>query len=202
MSKPEVNNGTHAANGATSISSKNGNSTDPKNFPVSRAKQAIISWHGFQDAAKEMLKHSEALGEVEEILDKHNDREIAAHARDVRIDKLESANQELMNGYDKRYSAWKEENCQLEHRVKELESDVNTRTGLTEKQKVTHKQAVAQMKKDIESEKKTVAKLTKELEIASAKTQEAYKKLGHCNEQLKEWEGSLSLLKELDFKVL
>ncbi|MCJ1462278.1 hypothetical protein MMC07_000878 [Pseudocyphellaria aurata] len=201
MSKPEAHNGNNTANGATNISPKNGVSTDSEGLSVSRAKEAIKSWYGFQDAAKEMLKHSEALGKVEEILDNHFDRADVAHKNGIRVAELQSAIQELMVGYEQRYSTWKEEKCQLERRVKDLESEVATGEGVAEKQNINHKQAVAQIKKETESEKKTVAKLTKELETANAKTQQANTKLDRCNEQLKEWEGSLSLLKELDFKV-
>lgn len=193
MSKPDVPNGTQAANGA---------SKNPEDSTMSRAKQAIKAWNGFQDAAKELLKYSEALGKVEEVLDRHDDIEKEIQSKDVLVARWESAVQVQTDGYDKRYSTWKEEKCRLENRVKDLETDLATRAGAAEKQKFTTAQAVTQIKKDLDNEKKTVAKLAKELETANNKTQEANKKLGRCSEQLKEWEGNLSHLKELDLKVL
>lgn len=193
MVKPDVPNCPNAVNGA---------SPNSEDSAVSRAKQAFKAWYGFQDAAKEMLKYSEALGNVEEVLDRHHAMENATRSKDTRIATLESANQVQIDGYEKRYSMWKEEKCQLERRVRDLETDLAARTGLSEKQKATHAQAVAQLKKDLETEKKTVAKLTKELETSNTKTQEANKRIGHCIEQLNDWEGNCALLKELDFKVL
>lgn len=202
MSKSDVPNDRHAAKDASNLLATHGASFVPDDPTISSAKQAFKAWYGFQDAAKEMLKYSEALGKVEEVLDRHNAMENATHSKDAHIAMLEAANQYHIDGYDKRYSAWTEEKGQFERRVKELESSLAARDGVTEKQKITHAQAVAQMKKDLEKEKNDVAKLTKELETANTKTQEANKKLGRCMEQLKEWESNLSLLKELDFKVL
>ena len=202
MVKPDVPNGTNTANGPSSISAIDGASMDPEGSTVSRAKQAFKVWYGLQDAAKAMLKHSEDLGKVEEVLDRHRAMEDATHLKDIRIAALESANQLSLDAYDKRYKTWEGEKSQLESRVKKLESDITARVGATEKQKTTHAQSVAQMKKDLDNEKKTTAKLKKDLEIANNKTLEANTQLGRSNEQLKEWEGNLSLLKEVDFKVL
>lgn len=193
MFKPDVSNGNQAGNGAP---------TNPEDFTMSRAKQAIKAWNGFQDAAKELLKYSEALGKVEKVLDRHDDIEKEIQSKDVRIAELDSASQILIDGYDKRYNTWNDEKSRLGRRVKDLETDLAERARVTEKQKSTHAQAVTQIKKDLETEKKTVAKLTKELETANTKTQEANEKLGRCNEQLEEWEGNLSHLKELDLKAL
>lgn len=202
MVKPDVPNGTHTANGPSSISAIDGAFMDPEGSIVSRAKKAFKVWYDLQDAAKEMVKYSEDLGKVEEVLDRHRGMEDATRSRDSRIATLESANQVSLDTYDKRYKAWEGEKSQLESKVKKLETDVAARARMTEKQKAAHAQSVAQMKKDLDTEKRTVAKLTKELEIANKKTQDTNTKLGRCNEQLKEWEGNLSLLKEVDFKVL
>ncbi|MCJ1423319.1 hypothetical protein MMC29_001201 [Sticta canariensis] len=192
MVKPDVPNGPNAVNGASP------NSEDPA---ISRAKQAIKACCGFQDAAKEMLKYSEALGNVEEVLDRHHAMEDATRSNETLIAKLESANQVQIDGYEKRYTMWNEEKCQLERRVRELETDQAARMGVSEKQKATHAQAVAELEKDLEKEKKMVAKLTKELEASNTKTQEANKKIGRYIEQLKDWESNCALLKELDLKV-
>lgn len=202
MVKPDIADGTHGANGASNISPANGVTKYQEDSTVSGAKQAFKAWLGFQDAVQEMLKYSESLGKVEEILDRHNAIENATQSKDAHIAKLESAAQVNMDQYEKRYNMWTEEKSQLELKVKDLESDLAARVGVTEKQEANHAQAVAQMKKDLETEKKTVSKLKKEIETASTKTQDATKKLGICLEQLKEWEGNLSLLKELDFRVL
>lgn len=193
MVEPDVPHGPNAVNGASS------NSEDSA---VSRAKQAFKAWYGFQDAAKEMLKHSDALGNVEEVLDRHHVMEEATRSKDSLIAKLDSANQLQIDGYEKRYTMWKEEKCQLERRVRDLETDQAAKMGASDKQRANHAQAVAQLKKDLETEKKNVAKLTKELETSNTKTQEANKRVARCNEQLEDWKGNCAPLKELDFKVL
>lgn len=199
MVKPDIADDTHGANGAAP---SNGVTIYPEDSTVSRAKQAFKAWSSFQDAVKEMLKYSDSLGRVEEILDRHNAIEHATQSKDAHIATLESATQVQLDGYDKRYNKWTEEKSQLELKVKDLESDLAARVRITEEQEANHAKAVAQMKKDLEREKKTVLKLKKDLEIASTKTEDANEKLGHYMAQLKEWEGNLSLLKELDFKAL
>lgn len=193
MVKPDVPNGPNAVNGA---------SPNSEDSAVSRAKQAFKAYYVFQDAAKEMLKYSEALGNIEEVLDRHHAMENATRSKDTLIANLESANQVHIDGYEKRYTMWNEEKCQLERRVRDLENDQAARMGVSEKQKATQAQAVAQLEKSLETEKKMVAKLTKELETSNTKTQEANKRIDHCMQQLEDWEGNCALLKELDFKVL
>ena len=193
MVKPDVPNGPNAVNGASPIS---------EDSAVSRAKQAFKAWYGFQHAAKEMLEHSEDLGNVEEVLDRHDAMENATRSKDTLIAKLESANQLQIEGYEKRYTMWKEEKCLLERRVRDLETDQAARMEGLEKQKAIHAQAVEQLEKDLESEKKMVAKLRKELETSNTKTQEANKRIGRCIQQLEDWEGNCAPLKELDLKVL
>ncbi|MCJ1268927.1 hypothetical protein MMC22_008815 [Lobaria immixta] len=201
MAKPDVSNGTPAANGASSISPPDGTSTSLESSTVSRAKQALKALNDFQDAAKEMFKYPETLGKVEEALDRHDAMEKASKEKDLKIAQLESANQVQLSSHEKRWSAWEEKKSQLECKVKDLEKASEARAGETEKKRAIHEQSLAQVKKELETEKDNVAKLTKELEKANTKIQEANKKLNSCNERLKEWEGNLSLLKEVDFKV-
>lgn len=202
MAKPDVPNSMHAANGASSISPTDGTSTGLESSTVSRAKKAFKAFDDLQNAAKEVLKYSETIGKVEEVLDRHDAMENASEKKDDEIAKLKSANEVQMDRYVKRWSAWQEEKVQLEHKAENLQNDLDARVRLTEKQKDEHAQSLEQVKKELETERKKVAKLTEELEMERTKAQEADRKLNSCNEQLKEWEENLCLLKEVDFKTL
>ena len=201
-----------APNGVSSVYSTtpiNGNtvtsstSVAPKDSFAFRAKQASSAWHSLEDAWRYISEHSPVFLQVAEAMDRHNTMQVATQKKDKNIAELESTIQIQMDQHEKRYTKWRQEKSQLEQRAIDLKTDLSTQAqGMLKKQKVTQIQEVEKLTKELEAERKTGATLKEELEEASTRTKRAEEELSCCTKQLSEWEGYLSLLKDIDFKKL
>ena len=201
-----------APNGASSMNSTtstNGNTVNGStsvapgaSFTV-KAKQASSAWHNFQNAWKILSEHSPVFLQIAEAMDQHDNMQVMMHDKDEKIAKLESAFQVQMDQHGKCLTIWEQEKSQLEQRGAEIEAKISAQAQSTlKKHKATHMQDVEKLKKELESDKKTVATLKEELGKANTKTARAKEELSHCTKQVSEWEGYLSLLKDIDFKKL
>ena len=193
MSGATLSNGTRAAS-TTLTASKDSSAL---------ANQASSAWRNFEDAVKNISEHSSVFSKITEAMDQHNALEVEGQKKDKRIADLELGFQVQMDEHEKRYNKWKEEKSQFEQRAVATKAELTAQTqGMLKKQRITSTQDMEKLKKELEAEKKTLATLRLELEKANAKTHKVDKELRHCTEQLSEWKGYLSSLKDIDFKAL
>ena len=186
----------------------NGTNAARNTLPASKdslalANHASSAWRNFEDAVKNISEHSSVFSKVTEAIDQRNAMEIEAQKKGKRIADLELSFQVQMDEHEKRYNKWMEEKNQSEQRATHTKAELNAQAqAMLKKQRIINTQDMEKLMKELEAEKNTVATLKAELEKASVKIHKVEKELRHCTEQMSEWKGYLSSLKDIDFKAL
>ena len=176
---------------------------EPDNSFAVRAKQASTAWHNLEDAWKGVSQHSSVFLQIAEAMDRHDTMQVTTQKKDKNIAELESAMQVQIDQHEKRYTKWEQEKSQLEHRITDVRTDLSAQAqGMLKKQKATHIQEIEKLKKELEAERRTVATLKEEMEKARTRKEKAEEQLRYCTKQVSEWDGYLSLLKDVDLKKL
>jgi len=195
-----VMSGTNLENGSTAASSS---LVARKASFASRAKQASIALRNLEDALRNISEHSPVLSKAAQLMDRQCAMELEIQMKAKRIADLELSFLVQTEEFGKRYTKWNEQQSQLEDQVRKTEVDLTAKARDTsEEQKVAHAREVGELRKELgtqkqllETEKKKVATRTQGLDEANAKASMA-------EARLKEWERYVSLLKDVDFKVL
>ncbi|MCJ1377893.1 hypothetical protein MMC17_000989 [Xylographa soralifera] len=203
---PSALNGVSSVNSTTLVTGNavtSSTSVAPKDSFAFKAKQASSAWRSFEDAWKNISEHSPVFLQIAEAMDRHNTMQDATQKKDKNIAELKSTIQIQMDQHEIRYTKWRQEKSQLEQRAINLKTDLSTHAnGLLKDQKATHIQEVKKLTKELEAERKAVATLKEELEKARTRTGRVEEELSCYAKQLSEWEGYLSLLKDIDLKKL
>lgn len=205
-SNPSASNGASTTNGTNVINSTTATSSTSATLEdsiPSRARQASRAWRVFEDALREMSKHSQWFSQFEEAMDRHSAMELETQTKNMRIATLESSYDVQLEKFGKCYIKWEGEKSQLERKLVNIKDEITTEAqGMLEKRKTSHARELGEVRKELEVERKRVEKLTRERERIDAETKKVETILNHRTKQLENWEGYVSLLKDVDFKVL
>lgn len=195
-----VTNSNILRNATTTASST---SPAPKDSFACRAKQASSAWHNLDNALNDMSEHSAVFFKIAEAMDQHNIRKTEVQKKDKRIADLESGFQTQNQEFGKSYVIWHEDKSRLERQIIKVEADLNLKAKeASERGKAAYAREIGEMRKELEVERNKVAKQTEELGRANAKIKRAEIELSRCTVQLRDWEGYVSSLKDVDFKAL
>jgi hypothetical protein len=202
-SKPSVSNGTSVTKGINVTTATKNTSAAPKESFAARASSASAAWRDFEGVLKRISKYSSAYSDIELAMDQHSAMELETRTKDTHISNLESILEVQVQEFEKRYSKWNMEKSQLELRAVNVETEVTTRAKRIIKE---HEDARAreseELRKELEAERKNVVALSEKLERATIKMKKGEMELSLCNVRLTEWEGHVSILKDMDVEAL
>ena len=123
--------------------------------------------------------------------------------KDNRIATLESGAQVQIDHMHARYVMWEVEKKGLQQEKTKLKDSLtkDNQRALNQ-QKESYTQAIAKLRKELEVEKKTSDTLRSELGTAKQERDLKRTELDSCTKQLKEWDGYLSMLHDIDIGSL
>lgn len=168
-----------------------------------RAKQALEAWQTLENALANVSSHAQDFANVASAIDRHINTEAEIQKKDARIASLETTIQNQFNGLEVRFGKWAVIKKELEEKIakKEAASDARLK-DVAQKIKAAHAQEVEKLKKALEDEKKKSAALEEKLADANSRTRKAEEGFAKCSEEVDEWNGYVSELKEVDLKKL
>ncbi|MCJ1434813.1 hypothetical protein MMC27_004183 [Xylographa pallens] len=200
-----------ASNGASTTNGKIPNnpagttstSAVPKDSTIFRTKQASSSWRNFEDALKGISKYSRIYSNIEGALDRQSALELETGTKDKLISSLQLTNEAQVQQFEKRYSIWdKEKNC-LDLKITNMKAEAAAQAeGILNEQKDAYTRKAREIQEELEAEKVTTATLTEELLKASTRMERTEMELSLGNRRLRDWEGHVSMLKDMDIKAL
>ena len=170
---------------------------------ASRAKQALEAWQTLENALANVSSHAQDFANVASAIDLHINTEAELQKKDARIASLETTIQNQFNGLEVRFGKWAVIKKELEEKIakKEAASDARLK-DVAQKIKAAHAQEVEKLKKALQDEKKKSAALEGKLADANSETRKAEESFAKCSEEVDEWNGYVSELKEVDLKKL
>ena len=170
---------------------------------ASRAKQALEVWQTLENALANASSHAQDFAHVASVIDRHINTEAELQKKDARIASLETTIQNQFKGLEVRFGKWAVTEKELEEEIakKEAASDAALE-GMAKKLRGAHAQEVEKLKKTLEDEKENSAALEAKLADANLKIKMAEEDLAKCSEEVDEWNGYVSELKEVDLKKL
>lgn len=170
---------------------------------ASRAKQALEVWQTLENALANASSHAQDFDHVASAIDRHINTEAELQEKDARIASLETTIQNQFKGLEVRYGKWAVTEKELEGKIarKEAASDARLK-DVVKKIRGVHAQEVEKLRKALEDEKENSAALEGKLANANAKVKKAEEGLANCIEEVDEWKGYVSELKEVDLKKL
>lgn len=116
---------------------------------------------------------------------------------------MQSLSKAQIEGFENRYSEWDKEKNRLRLQVTNMKAEMIAQADrIKDEQKDAYARKEREIRKELGAEKKTTATLADKLERANKKIERIEMELTLCNGRLREWEGHVSVLKDIDIEVL
>ena len=204
-SSSSASNGASATNGniPNNPAGTTSTSTAPKDSIISNTKQASSSWREFEDALKGISKYSRIYSSIEVAFDRQSALELETRTKDKLISSLQLTNEAQVEQFEKRYSKWDKEKDRLDLKIANMKAEAAAQAeAILSEQKDAYTRKAREIEKKLEAEKATTATLTEKLERASTRMERIEMELSLGNRRLREWEGHISMLEDMDIKAL
>ena len=167
------------------------------------ASNAAGAWRNFETALQAISEYSLVFSSITETVDRNEVLTREVREKDNRIANLQLGGQVQLEHVNTLFAKWEaEKNGFHQEKTKLKDSITKEHQRVLNQQKESYTQTIAKLRKELEAEKKTTDTLRSELGTMKQERDLIHKKLDSCTEQLKEWDGYLSLLHEIDFASL
>lgn len=170
---------------------------------ASQAKQALDAWKSLQNALGNVTSHAQVFSHVASAVDRHVDTEGEIQKKDARIASLQSAIDNQFDNFEERFSKWDLDRKELEEQIAKNETASNEKLkDAVQRIKASHLQEVEKLKKTLEGEEKKSTALAGKLRDANSKIKKGEELFAKCSEEVDQWKGYVSELKEVEFTKL
>jgi len=178
--------------------------------PTEARDEAIAVLTELGAAIEKASNYSSIYADFGKILDQKSDLELQISdktgdiaTKQSRIAYLEAHNQQNIDDFEKRYADWAEEREALQQRVKSAKTEAAERSKTELKDyENRHKKEVGKLGRELAAEKSKSESLHLKLDASKSNETRLQRQLDLADATSSEWEGKISMLKDLDIVEL
>ncbi|KAH0566148.1 hypothetical protein GP486_000451 [Trichoglossum hirsutum] len=176
--------------------------------PINSANEAISLLAEVESLAKRLAKYASIYADFGKVLDQKSSLELQLankitelSTKDGEIAKLNEASEAALIVHEGRYSKWLAEKTNLHNQIAAAKTEAaEQRRASLNDQEAKFKKELEKLRKEIAVERRKSSSLEEKIKTANNEETRLRHELKYTETTLKEWEGKLSVLKDIDLE--